>query len=299
MERERALRRLAAGARHLPRPDWPLDGRRQPPPPLPENIICFQRRDTDELNRPVKGRALHHRHVLIVPLRGAATVCADDCELPLEPGRGLVILPYQYHHFKSAGRRSIHWLFVTFEYAQGVMLEPLRNVVFKVDADLVMQLSALLGDYTADAGGQSELRLALVLARLAPPPSHPGMGAGGAEERAGLEDGVLVSRVNHGLQTQAQVKRVLAPTIGELAAEVGMSASHLRARFRASCGVSLGRHMRKLRLERAAGLLRMSATRISEIAEQCGFSSVYSFSRAFHRAYGMPPGRFRAGKTAP
>ncbi|MDR1280646.1 MAG: helix-turn-helix transcriptional regulator [Opitutaceae bacterium] len=305
MELERALRRLALGARLLPRPDWPLDGRRQPPPPLPENIICFQRRDTEELNRPVKGRAMHHRHVMIIPLRGAARVCADDCEAPLGPGEGMIVLPYQYHHYRSPRRGRIHWLFVTFEYAQGVTLEPLRNVTFRVDAGLAAQLSLLLRDHKDNTGGGlPELRLALLLAKLAPPPSHPSSGGGGeGRGRVGMAagggsgggGGGLVSRVNHGLQTQAQVKRVLAPTVRELAGEVGMSPSHLRARFRASCGVSLGRHMRKLRLERAAGLLRMSAARISEVAEQCGFASVYSFSRAFRRAYGAPPTVFRKG----
>jgi AraC-like DNA-binding protein len=73
-----------------------------------------------------------------------------------------------------------------------------------------------------------------------------------------------------------------------------MSPSNLRSRFRASCGVSLGRHMRILRLERASGLLRMSTIRISEIAEQCGFASVFSFSRAFKHHFGVAPTDFRA-----
>jgi transcriptional regulator GlxA family with amidase domain len=53
--------------------------------------------------------------------------------------------------------------------------------------------------------------------------------------------------------------------------------------------VSIGRHLRRLRLERACGLLRLGPQRVSEIAEQCGFSSIYSFSRAFRTTYGVSP----------
>jgi AraC-like DNA-binding protein len=269
------LARLAASCARLGRPAHPLHGKRRPAPPLPENVICFQRRSGAALNRPVQGRALHHRHVLIVALKGRATVCADDREVRLEPGRALVVLPYQHHHYTATDRR-LHWLFVTFEYAEGVVLEPLRHRAFAVTPGRAELLHELVRDWRTRAdSGLPELRLALLLADLTPPPAP--MAAGAA--------GTMKPRVNLAIQR----RRPLMPSIRELAADLGMSASHLRARFRASCGISLGRHMRELRLERARGLLRMSPARVSEIAEQCGFASPYSFSRAFSRRYGESP----------
>lgn len=280
----RAFRSLATSTRRLDSPDSPLHGDRRPPPPLPENIICFQRRSGSELNRPHAGRAMHHRHVLIVPLAGKAVVCADDHELRLSPGSGLVILPYQYHHYVDATRR-LHWLFITFEYAQGLAMEPLRNMVFKVDASLATELNALLHAQRNLADqGLPELRLALLLSRLTPPP-------GRANETIKVGPrATLQMQVNHA----SQKRRPVAPTIRELAGDLGMSQSHLRASFRKSCGVSLGRHMRERRLERACGLLRMTPARISEIAEQCGFGSLFSFSRAFKQCHGMSPSEYRA-----
>ncbi|MFA6962294.1 MAG: AraC family transcriptional regulator [Opitutaceae bacterium] len=283
----RAFASLAANTRRLPSPDSPLHGRRRPAPPLPENIIFFQRRSGTELNRPHTGRAMHHRHVLIVPLRGKAVVCADDRELPLAPGKGLVVLPYQYHHYTHADK-VLHWLFITFEYAQGVTMEPLRNVVFNVGTELAGELDTLLRAQRNLADeGLPELRLALLLAQLTPPPARtaPVAHAGSTVEL----------QVNHA----AQKLRPTAPTIRELAAELGMSPSNLRTRFRTSCGVSLGKHMRELRLERACGLLRMTTARVSEIAEQCGFNSLFSFSRSFRVRYGLSPKAYRetASKT--
>ncbi|MFH1498642.1 MAG: AraC family transcriptional regulator [Verrucomicrobiota bacterium] len=287
-QKGRAFRALAASTRRLESPDSPLHGPRRAAPPLPENIICFQRRAGAELNRPHAGRAMHHRHVLIVPLEGRAVVCADDQELRLSPGKGLVVLPYQYHHYQAASER-LHWLFITFEYPQGLAMEPLRNRVFKVDAALAVELNALLhAQRKLVDEGLPELRLALLLARLTPPPGHaPG------EVRTGPRATVRM-QADH----SAQRRRPAAPTIRELAADLGMSPSHLRARFRTSCGVSLGRHMRERRLERACGLLRLTSARISEIAEQCGFSSLYSFSRAFRNRHGLSPKAYREAQAA-
>lgn len=275
MQKANALSRLAAGAGRLGRPAHPLHGKRRPAPPLPENVICFQRRAGAELNRPLQGRALHHRHVLIVALKGKATLCADDRKIPLGPGEGMVVLPYQHHHYAEADRR-LHWLFVTFEYAQGVVLEPLRNGSFSVGEGRAAQLADLIRDWRIKPGsGLPELRLALFLADLTPPPNPVSAGA----------LSTLKPRVNLAIQR----RRPAMPTIHELAADLGMSSSHLRSRFSASCGVSLGKHMRELRLERARGLIQMSPARVSEVAEQCGFSSVFSFSRAFKARYGQSP----------
>lgn len=272
---------LAARARRLDSPASPLHGVRRQAPPLPENLICFQRRGGAELNHPQRGRSMHHRHVLIVPIKGRAVVCADDVELALSPGRGLVILPYQHHHYKNPDKK-LHWLFITFEYAQGVAMEPLRNVVFPLNTSLVVQLNDLLRAQRDLADlGLPELRLALLLSELAPPP--------GRTTAVAAPGSTLKLQVNHTLQQ----RRPVAPSIRELAAELGMSPSHLRMRFRASCGVSLGKHMRELRLERACGLLRMTSVRISEIAEQCGFNSLFSFSRAFSVRYGLSPKAYR------
>jgi AraC-like DNA-binding protein len=287
-KKARAFATLTALARRLPSPDNPLHGRRRPPPPLPENVIFFQRRSGTELNRPQRGRAMHHRHVLIVPLRGKATVCADDLEVVLAPGQGLVVLPYQYHHYAFA-ERSLHWLFITFEYAQGVVMEPLRNSVFSISSQLADEFGALLRAQREPADDAlPELRLALLLARLAPPPGRAAL-----IPASGMSS-TLKLQVNH----SAQKRRPAVPTIRELAAGLGMSPSHLRTRFRASCGVSLGRHMRELRLERACGLLRMTPARISEIAEQCGFNSLFSFSRAFSRRHGLSPSAYREAASS-
>jgi len=49
----------------------------------------------------------------------------------------------------------------------------------------------------------------------------------------------------------------------------------------------------KMRMEEASRLLLNSGLRIGEVADTCGFGDIYSFSRAFTRAVGVPPSIFK------
>lgn len=82
--------------------------------------------------------------------------------------------------------------------------------------------------------------------------------------------------------------------VQELAAAVGLSIPHLRARLREQLEEPLARHLRRLRLERAKLALTYSAQPVIEIALACGFDSHEGFTRAFKRAYGLPPADLRA-----
>ncbi|HVT72972.1 MAG TPA: AraC family transcriptional regulator [Lacunisphaera sp.] len=280
LARSTSLSRLVA---QLPRPPHPLLGRRPGPLALPDNLICFQRRSSTELNRPGHGRSLHHRFVLIFALRGRVSVCVDDHVIPLGPNEGLLVFPFQFHHYVDAGPRDLTWLFVTFDLAQADGLQALRYRPFPLVPALRALLQQLLAAHRVEdrTSALPLLLLALLLARIArlAPARPPG---------APPAPGGLVTKVNEFAHQRREPFR-----LRELARSLGISQSHLRARFRASCGVSIGRHLRRLRLERACGLLRLTSLRVSEVAEQCGFNSVYSFSRAFGAAYGQAPTRYR------
>lgn len=278
----------------LPQPNIQLRGRRPAPLPLPANIVCFQRRSAEELNKPRKGRALHHRFVLICALRTAVTVNVDDREFRLSPREGLLIFPFQFHHYTQPQREDISWLFITFELSDAEPLAALRNRPFELTPPVRTLVAELVEAYETERTEEvAVLQLALLLARLrrlkhtAP---HPAPVPSTAEPESGL-----ILSINQMAQRAGP-----PPSIKELARALGISPSHLRARFRASCGVSIGRHLRRLRLEQACGLLRLGPQRVSEIAEQCGFSSIYSFSRAFRVTYGVSPLVFRhSGQAAP
>lgn len=275
----------------LPQPVHQLLGRPAANVILPGNIVCFQRRAALDLNSPRRGRALHHRFVLICALRTAATVCVDDQTIRLLAGQGLLVFPFQFHHYTEPQREKLAWLFVTFELTEAEPLAALHNRPFELTPPLQALAAELVEAYeTEHTADLSVLLLALLLARLRrlKLAAHPS---------AAVNPPVpgLILRVNQLAQRNGEHRG-----LKEIARALGISPSHLRARFQASCGVSIGRHLRRLRLEQACGLLRLGPQRVSEVAEQCGFASIYSFSRTFRLAYGVSPLAYRhGGRAAP
>ena len=272
----------------LPSPLRPLHGKRAAPLALPDNIVCFQRRAASELNKPRRGRALHHRFVLILALETAVTVAVDDRAIRLNPNEGLLVLPFQFHDYIQPAREDLMWIFITFDMIDMAPLQVLRFRPFAITPVVRQACAELVEAYlTRGEGDLTSLLLSVLLQRIRRaepilrrhqrPPVAPG----------------LIMQVNQLAQNKEEPL-----SVKEIARSLGISASHLRARFRASCGVSLGRHLRRLRLEKACGLLRLSQRRVTEIAELCSFSSIYSFSRAFHTAYGVSPMAYRHGDRA-
>jgi AraC-like DNA-binding protein len=83
----------------------------------------------------------------------------------------------------------------------------------------------------------------------------------------------------------------LADPIGlpEMAAAVHSSPSHLSRLFTAEFGHGPTVHLRRLRLDHAAALLRSGQANVTEAALASGYQSLGQFSRAFAEHHGHPP----------
>lgn len=81
--------------------------------------------------------------------------------------------------------------------------------------------------------------------------------------------------------------------LAELAAVACFSEFHFHRIFRAVCGETVNSFTQRLRLEKAARLLRYSQRSLTDIALDCGFSSSATFSRAFRAGFDTAPSEFR------
>jgi AraC-like DNA-binding protein len=79
-----------------------------------------------------------------------------------------------------------------------------------------------------------------------------------------------------------------------LAGRAAFSRDHLDRIVAAATGETPAALRRRLLLERAAWQLRAGAASASEVAAAAGYGSLAAFSRAFARAYGVPPSAFAA-----
>lgn len=84
-----------------------------------------------------------------------------------------------------------------------------------------------------------------------------------------------------------------------LAEVAGFSPFHFHRVFAGMLGETLKQHVKRLRLERAAMLLRQTGRSVTEVAFACGYETHEAFTRAFRGAFGVPPSHFRVLASAP
>lgn len=82
------------------------------------------------------------------------------------------------------------------------------------------------------------------------------------------------------------------PSLEMLAQQVGCSPFHLSRTFAEEMGTSIPSTLRRLRIERAARLLRAGQGNITEVAMQVGYASLGAFNKAFVEHHGCSPSQF-------
>ena len=82
------------------------------------------------------------------------------------------------------------------------------------------------------------------------------------------------------------------PQLESLAGKAGMSVSKLVNLFRQVFGDSIYNYYQKLRMQKAAYLLREEKLSVSEVGFQLGFSNLSHFTRLFEKHIGMKPKQY-------
>lgn len=139
---------------------------------------------------------------------------------------------------------------------------PGASAIFAKLADVF--LTQALRSYLAAAGGRSKL--------IPAASADPG-----------------IARVLKLIRTQPEEQW----TTGSLAQAAGMSRTGFNSRFRAVTGEPPISYLTGLRLSRAAGYLSSTSKNVRQIARLVGYDNEASFSKAFRRAFGRPPGQYR------
>jgi len=85
-------------------------------------------------------------------------------------------------------------------------------------------------------------------------------------------------------------------TVESLASRVSLSRSAFSAKFKQLVGEPPMHYLTRVRLTKAATLLRTHPATLVEIALSIGYDSEVAFSKAFKRYFGMAPGAYRQGK---
>jgi len=82
-------------------------------------------------------------------------------------------------------------------------------------------------------------------------------------------------------------------SVDGMAQSAGMSRTSFNARFRAVVGEPPMAYLTQMRLRRGAGYLSATTKNVREVAHLVGYDNEASFSKAFSRLFGRPPGAYR------
>lgn len=82
-------------------------------------------------------------------------------------------------------------------------------------------------------------------------------------------------------------------TLEDLARESAFSPYHFHRIFRAFVGEPLYAYIKRLRLEKAAMIVRSTRDPITDVSFQAGYETPAAFSKAFRERFGVPPSGFR------
>lgn len=82
-------------------------------------------------------------------------------------------------------------------------------------------------------------------------------------------------------------------SLDELADIAGLSKNGLIKRFRSEIGCTPYAYLSQLRLQKAKSLILHTSLSMSQIAEKCGYDSLYYFSNSFKKKFGVSPSSMR------
>lgn len=221
--------------------------------------------------------------------KGRLHSVADGVEYLLQQGEMMLYGANQWHMQYADDDVAVSFLTVTFDMECGDV-SPLLNRKFSVSA----QETALLQKMTAEQAqaeccsgdmivcllGQMLIRVlrtaqSAVAQRLQTP------AAVNAENEI----------INNSLSYIAEhVRQKLS--VGMVAQEVGVSASHLTALFHRCLQIAPGEYIRRTKLEESKLLIKEGRMNFTQIAAALNYSTVHHFSRQFKEKFGLTPSEY-------
>jgi AraC-like DNA-binding protein len=224
---------------------------------------------------------LHHHGEarVILPLRGAFSSTYAGRTLCLSPGSTLYRPAGDPHVDRYAAVMDCVTLLLPNEHRAGGTRPPF----VAADAAFGRAAWALRDEVSANDGasalvreGIATLLSAALLDRLP------------VKEERGVPHWISAVRDRLGADRHAP------PSLRALAREVGRDPAHVAAAFKRTYGMSMGTHVRRLRLWDARDAIDNDpSARVADIALGCGFADQSHFGRHFKRAFGVAPGVYR------
>ena len=227
-------------------------------------------------------------------LSGRGRIRCNDQQLIIEPGQALLLYhPYDLHHWVQAGEQ---WEFFCISFAGREVISCIREVAESVGP--VVTLSANSPTLTRAAGVCADALEGKIVS--------PFQGSACAHAilmellgeccpRGQVSTRRRLAVPAFVLEVEELCRQNYAQPIGvkDLAGIAKMSRFHFTRLFQKIWGISPGRYLGLVRLEKAMKLVREGGLTVKEVAHLCGFGTANYFGKVFRKHYGVRPGYFK------
>ena len=239
-------------------------------------------------------------HELIHVLQGSAQIQYRKRAITVGPGDTLIIPQGTPHRDVRAQGEQYRVLYTFFRWPAGrqiiAQLEPSRLIGISAAArtHLQMLLKQLEGEYLGEADGAPErMQLILLEVILALLRYSHSAGPRVTEARRAM---ALDRRTKLAEEVQAFVTKHCTKSISldALAARFDVSPFHLCRTYTQTFGVSMTDMIARLRIQRAAELLKTGGASVKDAAARSGFSDPNYFAKVFRKVMGMSPSQYQA-----
>ena len=238
---------------------------------LPDNILIFMH----DWFPPQTFQ--HSRYMLIIPAVPVEYRIDNDVHYRIEPGQVMFSPPYQNRMLQMTSRDTEHGyprLMITFDLSRETYYLP-DDLLLDITPVAEKYLSALLEAYRQGHNADLSIQLFFLLREL-------------SQHRAEVQP-VRYSPVVLAALRYINNNSGRNTSLAAMAAEAKTSISNLRLLFKKEMGCSPGQFAAMHRLKVAQYNLAMTSKRVKELAELCGFQSVYAFSLFFKKHTGQSP----------
>ncbi|MBO4630992.1 MAG: helix-turn-helix transcriptional regulator, partial [Lentisphaeria bacterium] len=243
---------------------------------IPENVICW----CSGHNLPDVVPQMHSRFCLSIVLRDNVVRWVEGIPFLLHEDESILVFPTQSHNLKKIpGSSRLLMLHITFSFSQNAnidCLNPLKNRVCKLDGNMTrLTVKIMEAVYSSQSDGKDYSVVPLELAQLLNL-----MLAACKNLSADQQNGNRsFEKILHYIRGHYQDRTICLKTVADA---VGLSPSRLSAIFREQMpGISIGYYIARLKFFRSMELLCSTNMSIAEIAQCCGYSNPFSFSRRF------------------
>ena len=273
---------------HGKRPDSLVSGGMESLCPLiPENVIV--RVDSNSSIIP-KETYVHQRMILKTILSGKLNTIIDGLSFPMKAGDSVLFFPFQFHSSidaENCPKHSFAAISFTMPNNNIAPLLPLKNRVLHLPSEDLTVLNEIVGAFYGNndvSHSQAILKLyGILLNQL--------------EKYAGTAD---IARPGKGDDIHRQIYDFIREnfdkklSLKSLAAQFGCSPENIRKIVQRNYpGLTPGKLIAKLQMQEAVELLENTDNPIGDIAEKCGFSDVFTFSKKFRKVTGRSPREYR------